>query len=277
MPHPHRHAPADPVTQPRDHVFDEELAAKMQVMYTSADVVRRRELVHGSLTVCAGQRILDVGCGPGFSVAELADLVGPTGSVVGVDTSEQMLAAAERRCSQSTNVQFHQADVISLPLPDASVDAAICVQVLEYVPDPTAALAELARVVRPGGRVVIWDVDWSTVSWHSEFPDRMRQALKAFDEHVAHPALPRTLTARLRSAGFTDTRIDGHCFATTRLNPGSYVGAVIWPVIERFITGRDGISAEQARSWAVEQQELDALGEFFFACTQFRASTTRCF
>ena len=56
---------------------------------------------------------------------------------------------------------------MSLPVDDASVDGVLCVQVLEYVADPTVALAEMHRVIRPGGRVVVWDVDWATVSLHS--------------------------------------------------------------------------------------------------------------
>lgn len=264
------------VTPPlRKHVFDERLAAKMQRMYTSADVVRRRELVYDALQPQPRQTVLDLGCGPGFSVAELSDLVGPTGSVVGVDTSPQMLTAAQRRCTHLSNVRFHQADVSALPVPDASIDAAICVQVLEYIPDPSTALAELARVLRPGGRVVIWDVDWSTISWHSKHPDRMSRVLDAFDDHVAHPALPRTLAPRLQAAGFTGILIDGHCFTTTALDQDSYVGAVIWPVLEAFVPGRRGLSPANARDWAAEQQHLHAQGEFFFSSTQFRAIATR--
>jgi arsenite methyltransferase len=53
---------------------------------------------------------------------------------------------------------------------DESFDAAVCVQVLEYVANPTAGLAEINRALRPGGRVVVWDIDWATVSLHSEIP-----------------------------------------------------------------------------------------------------------
>ena len=63
-----------------------------------------------------------------------------------------MLALAARRCEQHRNVQFAEADATSLPVADASFDAALCVQVLEYVPDLAAGLAELYRAVRPGGR-----------------------------------------------------------------------------------------------------------------------------
>jgi SAM-dependent methyltransferase len=107
---------------------------------------------------------------------------------------------------------------------DASFDRALSVQVLEYVSDPAAALAELHRALRPGGRLVVSDVDWSTVSWHSADPDRMRRVLAIWDGHLADPCLPRTLAARLRSVGFSDVRAEGHTFASAEFTPDNYGG-----------------------------------------------------
>ena len=84
------------------------------------------------------------------------------------------------------DVAFYEADATNLPVPDGTFDAALSVQVLEYVPDATAALAEMHRALRPGGRVVIWDVDWATVTWHSEDPERMARVLRAWDEHLTN-------------------------------------------------------------------------------------------
>src|SRR5215207_6423136 len=185
-------------------VFDDRLARQLETLYRTRDVLRRRRLVREAVAGSAGKRILDVGCGPGFYVAELLVEVGPTGWVVGVDASPQTLALARRRTNGADNVQLYQADATDLPVPDASFDAALSVQVLEYVGEVDAALAELRRALRPGGRLVIWDVDWSTVSWHSADPARMRRVLRAWDGHLADPCLPRTLAPRLRAAGFAD-------------------------------------------------------------------------
>jgi ubiquinone/menaquinone biosynthesis C-methylase UbiE len=97
----------------------------------------------------------------------LLDEIGPEGNLVGLDSSPHMLALAARRCQDHDNVEFHEADPTSLPVGDAGFDAALCVQVLEYVPDVSPGLAELRRALGPGGRVVVWNVDWATVSWHS--------------------------------------------------------------------------------------------------------------
>ena len=78
--------------------FDEKTAAELEALYHSGDVLRRRRLVREALCARLGERFLDIGCGPGFYVAELLDEVGPAGSVVGLDPSPQMLAIAARRC-----------------------------------------------------------------------------------------------------------------------------------------------------------------------------------
>jgi arsenite methyltransferase len=255
-------------------VFDEDMAKQLEVVYRSRDILRRRRILREAILAQPGERILDIGCGPGFYVVEFLEEVGPEGSVTGLDASEQMLAIAEERCRGHGDAHFRQADATSLPVDDGSFDAALCVQVLEYVPDVDAALAEMQRVLRPGGRVAIWDVDWTTVSWHSKDPARMRRVLGAWDKHVAHPALPRTLVARLRSAGFDDVRVEGHTFATNELTPETYVGGLL-PLVAQFVTAAGVIPEDEAVAWAAEQSDLDARGEFFFACVQFCFTAVR--
>ena len=206
-------------------VFDEKIVEQLEVLYRSRDVLRRRKLVYEALGAQPGDSVLDVGCGPGFYSRELLDQVGPDGSVTGVDQSPQMLAVAKRRSEGFAGARFEEGDATALPVESGRFDRALSVQVLEYVADVQAALAEMHRALRPGGRVVIWDVDWATVSWHSEDPDRMARVLEAWDAHLAHPSLPRTLAASLRKAGFEEVRMDGHAFATADLSEETYGGA----------------------------------------------------
>jgi len=245
-------------------VFDEKLVEQLEVLYRSRDVLRRRRLVYEALEAQPGERILDAGCGPGFYTRELLDQVGPDGALVGVDQSPQMLAVAKRRCEGFANASFAEGEVTALPVESEAFDRLLCVQVLEYVQDFGTALAEMRRVLRPGGRAVIWDIDWATVSWHSEDPERMARVLKAWDAHLAHPALPRTLPAALRAAGFEDVRMEAHAFATHELTLESYGGAAL-PVIERYVAQQGSPDAE---AWNAEQAELGERGEFYFACVQ---------
>lgn len=249
-------------------VFDEALSRRLESMYSRRDFQRRRRCVHDALDARPGERVLDVGCGPGFYVAELLDRVGPEGAVVGVDASAQMLGLAALRCEGPGNVAFHEGAATSLPVDDGAFDAALSVQVLEYVGDVDTALAEIHRVLRPGGRVVLWDVDWSTVTWHSADPARMDRVMHAFDAHLTHPALPRTLAARLRSAGFGAVSAEGHAFTTTELDEEAY-GPSLLPMIRGFVSGVEGIDDAEARAWEAEQRALGERGEFFFSCVQF--------
>ena len=248
--------------------FDEQMGKRLEALYAIADAVRRRRLVRAAIGASPGEHILDVGCGPGFYCAELLEEVGPKGGVVGVDRSPQMLALAARRCEGHANVEFREGDATSLPVQDAGFDAALCVQVLEYVPDVAAALAELRRTLRPGGRVVVWDVDWATVSWHSADPARMQRVLGAWDEHLVHPSLPARLAAAMTSAGFEEVEMEGHSFATTAFD-GERYGAATVAMIERFAPGHNGVDEQEAKAWAAEQRELGERGEFYFACLQF--------
>jgi ubiquinone/menaquinone biosynthesis C-methylase UbiE len=247
--------------------FDEEAGEQLEALYRIGDAVRRRRLVRAALAAAPGERILDVGCGPGFYCAELVPEVGPEGSIVGLDSSPAMLALAARRCEGNGNVDLQVADVISLPVADASFDAALCVQVLEYVSDSPKAIAELFRVLRPGGRIVVWDVDWATLSWRSDHPERMTRVLAAWDEHLAHASLPRTLAPAMRSAGFEHVGMNTHSFATAVFDLDSY-GAAVVPIIRGFVPGRNGVSDDEAAAWAAEQRELGRRGEFYFACLQ---------
>jgi SAM-dependent methyltransferase len=253
--------------------FDEATARQLDGVYRTRDVRRRRQLVRDALGVAPGERVLDIGCGPGFYVAELLEQVGPDGSVVGVDSSPSMLAMAAHKSEGHDNVAFHEAEATSLPVEDTSFDAILSVQVIEYVADVQAALAEMHRALRPGGRLLVWDVDWGTLSLRTTDPARTERILRAWDGHLAHPSLPHTLTAELKSTGFEDVRVEGHTFATNEFDPETYGGFLI-PFIANFVTDRD-ISDEDAQAWEAEQRELARRDEFFVACIQFCFTATR--
>lgn len=247
--------------------FDDSLAGYLEALYRTRDVVRRRRLVYEALAAQRAERVVDVGCGPGFYVTELLEQVGPEGSVTGVDGAPAMLTVAAKRAEGHDNVAFYEADATKLPVPDGVFDAAVSVQVLEYVSDATAALAEMHRVLRPGGRVVIWDVDWATVAWHTADDARMRRLLDAWDRHLAHPSLPQTLAPRLREAGFADVTMEGHTFATTALDPETYGGGLT-DLIVRYAVEQGGMDSADADAWHAEQRQLAADGRFYFACIQ---------
>ena len=254
--------------------FDEKMAQALDVLYGKRDHVRRRGLVHEAIAAAPGERILDVGCGPGFYMAELLERVGSDGHVSGLDTSAPMLAIAARRVEGHENVELLEAPATALPFDSGSFDGAISVQVLEYVDDVGLALAELHRVLRPGGRLVVWDVDWETVSMHSADPQRMRRVLDAWDRHLVHRSLPATLARSLGEAGFVDVSVEGHAFTTGEFTPDAY-GAALVAVIDNYLSGLDDFADDDRGAWIEEQVALGERGEFYFACVQVCFSATR--
>jgi arsenite methyltransferase len=248
--------------------FNAETAKALDRAYHKRDMLRRRRHVRDALAAASGERILDIGCGPGFYATELLDEVGRTGSIVAVDASPDMLALARQRCEGHDNVTFREGTANALPVDDGDFDAALCVQVMEYVPDAPGAVAEIHRALRPGGRAVIWDVDWATAWWHTEDPDRMRRIMAAWDEHLVHPSLPRQMGAHLRAAGFVDVAVQGHSFVTVDYDEESFAVMMLGMAAD-FVPGRRGVTGDEVAAWKAEQRSLAERGEFFFEATQF--------
>ncbi|MCH8953472.1 MAG: methyltransferase domain-containing protein [Proteobacteria bacterium] len=211
--------------------------------------------------------MLDIGCGPGYLAASMGAAVGSGGRVDGVDGSESMLALARSRCADQAWVTFHPGDATDLPFDDGAFDVAVSTQVLEYVADIDTALAEIHRVLRPGGRAVIVDTDWDNLVWHSGDAARMRRVLAAWDEHLVDPHLPRTLARRLKDQGFR-VRAEVIPIINIVLEPNTYSYGILGE-IQDFVAGRQGVSAEEADAWAEDLHDLGRAGKYFFSLNRY--------
>ncbi|HEY9476761.1 MAG TPA: arsenite methyltransferase, partial [Mycobacteriales bacterium] len=151
-----------------------------------------------------GETVLDLGSGGGIDVLLSARRVGPTGRVIGLDMTEEMLALARSNAERTgaANVEFVRGTIEDIPLPDGSVDVVISNCVVNLSTDKPAVFAGLARVLRPGGRIGISDV----VS-----EDRLTVAERADrGSHVGCIAGALSLTEyqqELAAAGFTDVSV----------------------------------------------------------------------
>lgn len=248
--------------------YDDDAAEQLLALYETHDVVQQRWDFLRALGPRPDERVLDVGSGPGFLTYAIAEAVGASGTVDGIDISDPLLAVARTQCARQSWVNFHHASATQLPFDDHTFDAAISTQVLEYVSEVDAALAEIHRVVRPAGRVVIVDTDWDSIVWHSPNRERMKRVLEAWEEHAAYPRLPRTMASRLHSAGFCVhsqrvVPLFNHCY-----DPDTYSNRVI-DLIVPFVSGRKGISDTEAMAWARELREAGKRGEYFFSLNRY--------
>ena len=248
--------------------FDEKALRHLEVTYRAPEVAAQRRVLLETVAARSGECALDIGCGPGFVTEELARAVGPGGAVHAMDNSDSSIAMARQRCSGFVNVQFHLAEATQLPYPENHFDLAISTQVYEFVPDIQAALSELHRVLRPGGRAAIIDTDWHTILWHSGDPARMARILKAWDEHLAHPVLPRILNPLLRDAGFSVRECKVIPYLDTEFKPEGY-SYNMTKTVRKFVQDRQGITKQEADAWANELRDLAQSGAYFFNLNRY--------
>ena len=235
------------------------MTRSLEALYQTRDAARRREAVLDALQFRSGERVLDIGTGPGFLAAEMAEAVGPTGQIHGVDMSEPMLEMARKRCAGKSWVTFQPDAATDLPSDDATFDAALSVQVYEYIADVTKALSEMYRVIRPGGRAAIVSTDWDAIAWHASDGARMSRILGAFAEHCVHTYLPRTLAPKLRQAGFIlkEQRVIPQF--NPMYSPDTY-SYQIARLIGSFVPGRQGVTEEEAHAWVEDLRQSGERG-----------------
>jgi arsenite methyltransferase len=162
-----------------------------------------------------GETVLDLGSGAGFDCFLAAPAVGPTGRVIGVDMTPDMIATARENATRGghDNVEFRLGDVEDLPLEPASVDVVISNCVINLVPDKARAFAEAFRVLRPGGRLHVSDLVLTR-----ELPAELAEDPDALVGCVGGAARREQYLAALESAGFTDVSVDREHDATAWLN-----------------------------------------------------------
>jgi ubiquinone/menaquinone biosynthesis C-methylase UbiE len=248
--------------------FDEATSRKVEALYLTPDVVAQRAQVLKALELRPGEHVLDIGCGPGLLAREMAVSVASGGRVCGIDISEDMLAISRKRCADQPWTEFQKADANRLPYPDGSFDVAVSTQVYEYIVDIPAALAELNRIVRPGGRAIIVDTDYGSLVIHTHDQARMERVLSAWNEHFVHAGLPRTLSRQLRDAGFTIRQRDVIPMFNPEYRADSF-GKQLLGMMASFAVGRRGISKAEADEWLAEFAELGVQGRFFFSLNRY--------
>jgi len=151
-----------------------------------------------------GEVVVDLGSGGGLDVFLAARMVGPTGRAIGIDMTPAMIDRARANATSGgyTNVEFHQSTIDSIPLPDASVDCVISNCVLNLAPDKPAVFREIARVLKPGGRLAVSDI-----ALKGELPQAIAQSMAAYVGCIAGAIRFEDYRDGLMAAGFEHVEI----------------------------------------------------------------------
>ena len=151
-----------------------------------------------------GEVVVDLGSGGGLDVFLAARKVGGSGKSIGIDMTPEMIALANKNLSRSSfdNVEFHLAEIEAMPLETESVDCVISNCVLNLVPDKARAFSEIARILKPEGRLAVSDI-----ALHKVPPPEREKSVRALTGCVAGAILTSTYTELLEEAGFTSIEI----------------------------------------------------------------------
>jgi SAM-dependent methyltransferase len=236
-------------------------------------IERLRATVLELLVPRPGSRLLDAGCGTGDVVRRLATNVGATGRVVGVDASATMLHEARRRTVDPTlPVEFHRADITRLPCDDATFDGAYCERVFQHLHDPHAAMTELVRVTRPGGRIAVVDTDWGMHAIHGADSTLTARIIACWAALSANCRAGRQLPAQFIDAGLGDPLVVADTITSRDPRP---------PSLQPFATMAGAaehhgvVTARDADDWLRQLTEAGAQGTFFWAVTLIGVVATR--
>ncbi|MEM9148170.1 MAG: methyltransferase domain-containing protein [Pseudomonadota bacterium] len=243
--------------------FVGEFAELQQRIAVCPELATWRAAVVEHLAPRRGERILEIGCGAGLLLREIGLATGPHGLAAGVDISPDQIARAVRECEEVPAVRPVVGDARALAYPDGVFDAAVSIQVLEYIADAPTALAELGRALKPGGRLITLATNWTSAFWHGPEPELTAALSRSWEGHAAHPNLPARIGPMLQRAGFAGIRQMPVPVVNAAFDDRGYA---FW--LARLMAAQalqEAVPEASVRAWldALEAAERD--GEFFFS------------
>ena len=238
----------------------------MDRVQTAPDVRAARADLLARLDLHPGGAVLDLGCGTGDHTREVAALVAPGGRAVGVDFSTSMIGEATvRQASSDVPAAFEQGDAQKLRFETGTFDACRTERMLCHVPDWRAALREMVRVVRPGGRVGIIDVD--TAGTFIDSSDRALTGafVTTLTDVVRNPWIGRTLRREMAEAGLVDVDV------RPRVIEIGYGPVEPMITMHAALMEQAGFDAAAVEAWRHELEYANLAGTFYMGMTMFSA------
>lgn len=249
------------------HEIDDERVARYGRMFEWHDA---HATLLELLDLRVDSRVLDYGCGPGAIALGIARMICTSGRVYGVDINAQFIADATRRAAGFEHVSYGLVEDGRIPFADHAVDRLLCKNVMEYVPDVGATLAEFRRVVEPRGRILLIDSDWGFLVAEPWGRAKTERFFRAASPSFKTPEMGRALPAAVKDAGFEDVQV--------RLLAGADTEGRSLPLLRNmasYASKFQEMPVAEIDAMIAEAEAAVEMGRFLFCLPQFLVSA-RC-
>lgn len=257
------------------------LVRYLEALHALPDVRAYKARTLERLQIEAGLTVLDVGCGTGEDARSLAQAVGSAGRVLAVDLSRTMLQEIrDRQRAETVDTDLEQdaikltcAGVLALPFADSSCDRCRADRVLQHVTDGARAVAEMTRVLRPGGLLLVCDTDWDTLIVDHPAREMTRAVLRRCAQSMTNGTVGRQLARHCADAGLRDVGVEALTLVFRDLELADTVVGLRQATLGLAESG--GVELDDLADWLAQLEDLQQRGRFFCAVTGFAAWGTR--
>tara|TARA_E500000081_G_scaffold37612_1_gene41061 strand:- start:135 stop:905 length:771 start_codon:yes stop_codon:yes gene_type:complete len=242
--------------------FQNEIGIIQRKMAASvAGSSRRLEILH-VLDIKAGQQVLDIGCGGGHLLEELAKAVGPNGKAIGLDTSQDQLKQANEKCALYDNASTLLGFANKINLEKNSCDAVASAQTFEYIEDVDESIEEVARILKPSSIFANISILWDYYKFYGAEDNLNNLIQDTFKAHCFHQMLPTTLSGRLEKFGFKHIKhkpLPMFITTTDDNSPAKYAAEVM----AQFAIQK-GVSKDKVNEWQNQLKLAEDTGNFAY-------------
>jgi len=220
------------------------------------------------LDVCEGDRVLDVGCGTGDDTQAIAQFVGASGQVVGVDSSSTMIGEAKKRSEElRLPVEYYVGDAQHLELPNNSFDSCRAERLLQHLDNPQQALAEMVRVARLGARLVVVEPDYGTITIKGSDPIVTGKLISCHCEHFRSPRIGMLIPLLYKRLGIVDVNVTLLPSVVISINERAekhLINKYVNPAVAAGL-----VSEAEGRKWIEDLKRAELAGDFRHTTTIF--------
>jgi ubiquinone/menaquinone biosynthesis C-methylase UbiE len=261
------------------------LVRYLEGLHALPDVRAYKTRTFDRLRLAAGATVLEIGCGTGEDALTIAYAVGSTGRVLAVDPSQTMLREArEKRAAPAAThgqvggsapaiIDVVCGSVLALPFGDASCDGCRADRVLQHVTDPGRAVAEMTRVLRRDGVLLVCDTDWDTLAVDHPDRDMTRTVMRQCAQSMTNGAIGRELARHCVDAGLRDVGVEAMTLIFRDLELADAVVGLRRAALALAESGQ--VDLDELADWLSQLEDLQRRGRYFCAVTGFAAWGTR--